>query len=108
MLFFLCSISNGTFLEPQIHTSLILHDSHCPYIILTKSDISCPLLVFIFPIYMLPFLGIFYASISGLSRALSLVNESTGNKPDFLGIFPGPLIVGGPEPPLTTEEAVLH
>src|SRR5215469_8127323 len=110
MMFFLCSILNGTFLEPHIHTSLTPHDSHCPYIILTKSDTSCPLLIFISLIYMSPLHGrrIFHALISGLSRGLSPVNESTGNKPSFLSIFPGPLIVGGPEPPLTTEETVLH
>src|SRR5215469_7505554 len=81
------------FLRASNITSLTLHDSHCPYIILTKSDTSCPLLVFIFPIYMSPFRGrrIFYALTSGLFRGLSLVNEDTGNKLGFLGIFPGPL-----------------
>src|SRR5215469_6661454 len=110
MLFLLCSISNGTFLRVSNITSLTLHDSHCPYIILTKSDTSCPLLVFIFPIYMSPFRGrrIFHVLISGLSHELSPVNEGTGNKPIFWGIFPGSLIVGEPEPLLTTEEAVMH
>src|SRR5215469_481896 len=110
MLFFLCSISNGTFIELQIHMSLTLHDIQCPYTILTKSDTSCPLLVFIFPIYMSPFRGmkILHALISGLSHGLSPVIEGTGNKLDFFGIFPGPLIVGGPKPAVTKEEAVLH
>src|SRR5215469_10147651 len=98
MLFFLCSISNGTFLELQIHMSLTLHDIQCPYTIFTKSDTFYPLLVFIFPIYMSPFRGmrILHALISGLSRGLSTVNEGTGTKPGYLGIFPGPLIVGDP------------